>query len=134
MLVILNLSACTDDIKTEDNGTLIDEASPLGHTIAEGTFSGLNQKDVKGLAKVISTDDGNFILRLESFSAPDESNLRIDVQGGGDTVYTTALKGSVGNQNYILEDQGIRWETVLIVSNTAPSNKNEYGIAYLEKN
>lgn len=83
-----------------------------------GEFEGLIGHQASGIAKVITTSDSVY-LRFENFQVTNGPDLRIYLTQGGDVkndgLHVAKLKGSKGNQNYLLD--GIDWkkyDTVVI--------------------
>ena len=85
--------------------------------IKTGEFEGLAGHHAQGIAKIIQVNDMTF-LRFENFEVTNGPDLRVYITIGGDVhqgVQLEKLKGSKGDQNYLLEniDLGV-YDTVVI--------------------
>ena len=70
-----------------------------------GQFEGLVGHKAMGTAKTIMVGDSTF-LRFENFEVPNGPDLRVYLTPGGDVkqgIHLEKLKGSKGDQNYLLE-------------------------------
>jgi Electron transfer DM13 len=70
-----------------------------------GTFQGAGDgiHNAEGMAKVITLQDGNRVLRLENLKATNGPDLYVYLatdKGASDFVDLGRLKGNIGNQNY----------------------------------
>ncbi len=97
-----------------------DSATAVGKPMT-GTFEGAGDgiHNAEGMAKVITLEDGNKVLRLENLKATNGPDLYVYVatdKGASDFVDLGRLKGNIGNQNYNIP-QGTdltKYNTVLI--------------------
>lgn len=85
--------------------------------LKSGMFEGLAGHEAKGTAKIIQVDDQTF-LRFENFQVTNGPDLRVYITPDGNVnngIHLEKLKGSKGDQNYILEniDVGV-YNTVVI--------------------
>jgi hypothetical protein len=100
---------------TSNNSSAID-AKPMTGTF-EGAGDGIH--NAEGVAKVITLQDGNKVLRLENLKATNGPDLYVYLsmdKGASDFVDLGRLKGNIGNQNYNIP-QGTdltKYNTVLI--------------------
>jgi hypothetical protein len=100
---------------TSNNSSAID-AKPMTGTF-EGAGDGIH--NAEGVAKIITLQDGNKVLRLENLKATNGPDLYVYLstdKGASDFVNLGRLKGNVGNQNYNIP-QGTdltKYNTVLI--------------------
>ena len=82
-----------------------------------GTFEGLLGHDATGIAKIIKVSDSTY-LRFESFDVTNGPDLRVYLTNNGDVKsghHLAKLKGSMGNQNYLLDGTDWRdYDTVVI--------------------
>ena len=98
----------------------MDEMTSSDSTIEllkSGMFEGLVGHEAKGTAKIIQINDMAF-LRFENFQVTNGPDLRVYITPDGDIkngIHLEKLKGSKGDQNYILEniDVGV-YNTVVI--------------------
>jgi hypothetical protein len=96
-------------------------AMPLETKPITGTFMGAGDgiHNAEGVAKVISLQDGNKVLRLENLKATNGPDLYVYLatdKTASDFVDAGKLKGNIGNQNYNIP-QGTdlsKYNTVLI--------------------
>jgi hypothetical protein len=83
------------------------DATPTGTVLRQGQFSGLNGKTASGAAIFYSGNGaGNYILRLEGVSFPEETGLSIRIYSASQLVSTLQLRYSSGSQNYTLSGIG----------------------------
>ena len=85
--------------------------------LKSGSFVGLVGHHAEGTAKVIEVDDQKF-LRFENFQVTNGPDLRVYLTPNGDIkngIHIDKLKGSKGDQNYLLEGIDItNYDTVVI--------------------
>lgn len=84
--------------KSNENSTIV--GKPM-----TGTFVGAGDgiHNAEGMAKVITLQDGNKVLRLENLKATNGPDLYVYLatdKGASDFVDLGRLKGNIGNQNY----------------------------------
>lgn len=111
---------------------------PDGEKVASGSFETVNEtfhedKTVSGLAIIYLVDVDTYVVRLQTLSAPEESDLLLEASAGGQTVLQTNLRSPYGNQNYTLSMSGSpNWTSVTIKTpRTADPVLAEYGVALL---
>ena len=107
-----------------------DNAPTNAVIVAQGSFTGENQKTVSGVA-VIYRDiaTSTHIIRLEGISTPSESNLAVQAKANSAVVFSSSLRASSGTQNYATSVTGTpQWNSVIIHSIT---NNLDYGTALL---
>jgi hypothetical protein len=85
----------------------VNDPTPGGSAVAQGQLQPVYVsehpgKNVSGFVRVFrDTTLGVHVVRLESFSAPNEpGTLQLIVEAGGQTVLQTSLRAVRGNQNY----------------------------------
>ena len=103
--------------KTEE--MIMDETSKITTSVSEemkddgpvtthmGEFSGLQGHNGEGTAKIISVD-GTTFLRFEDFKVTNGPDLFVYLAPDGDVgngLLLERLKGSTGNQNYVVPDR-----------------------------
>ena len=98
------------DEMTQDSDSTFD-------LLKSGMFEGLVGHNAEGTAKIIQVNDMTF-LRFENFQVTNGPDLRVYITPDGDVkngIHLEKLKGSTGDQNYILEniDVGV-YDTVVI--------------------
>jgi len=85
--------------------------------IKSGEFVGLAGHDAAGTAKIIDVN-GDAFLRFEEFHVTNGPDLRVYITPDGDVkngIHLEKLKGSKGDQNYILNDIDVTvYDTVVI--------------------
>ncbi len=95
---------------TEDSESTFD-------LIKSGMFEGLAGHNAEGTAKIIQVNDMTF-LRFENFQVTNGPDLRVYITPDGDVkngIHLEKLKGSRGDQNYILENIDVSvYDTVVI--------------------
>lgn len=92
--------------------------SESGPTILKsGMFEGLAGHQAQGTAKIIQVSDQTF-LRFENFQVTNGPDLRVYITPDGDVkngIHLEKLKGSRGDQNYLLENIDVSvYDTVVI--------------------
>ncbi len=97
-----------DEMKNQDSSIEL---------LKSGMFEGLAGHEAKGTAKIIQVADKTF-LRFENFQVTNGPDLRVYITPDGNVnngIHLEKLKGSKGDQNYILEniDVGV-YNTVVI--------------------
>jgi hypothetical protein len=125
-IILLTFSALALGCGAVHLGTSSNDAAPNEPLLASGGFSG----SVSGTA-LIYGENGNYILRLASLSAPSVSNLQAIITGNGVAVATLGLTTTTGNKNYsfsISSGASITFNTVTIHS---PTTNTDYGTATL---
>ncbi|CAD6523969.1 Secreted protein (fragment) [metagenome] len=106
-------------IVSEDMNDIMgkDSEQPDPRTVVSGTFEGLAGHNAKGVAKIIQVNDMTF-LRFENFEVTNGPDLRVYITSEGDVhkgVHLEKLKGSKGDQNYLLENIDLEvYDTVVI--------------------
>jgi hypothetical protein len=117
--MMMEESASLPTIVSEDMDDIMgkDSEQPDPRTVLSGTFEGLAGHNAMGVAKIIQVNDMTF-LRFENFEVTNGPDLRVYITSGGDIhkgVHLEKLKGSKGDQNYLLEniDLGV-YDTVVI--------------------
>ena len=82
-----------------------------------GEFEGLVGHDASGIAKILQVSDSTY-LRFEDFQVTNGPDLRVYLTNNGDVktgLHLEKLKGSKGNQNYLLDDTyWQKYDTVVI--------------------
>lgn len=102
--------------ESKSNDTSTADGKPMTGTF-EGAGDGIH--NAEGVAKVITLQDGNKVLRLENLKATNGPDLYVYVatdKGASDFIDLGRLKGNIGNQNYDIP-QGTdltKYNTVLI--------------------
>jgi hypothetical protein len=85
--------------------------------IKSGSFDGLAGHSAAGLAKIIQVGDMTY-LRFEDFQVTNGPDLRVYLTPDGDVsngIHLDKLKGSKGDQNYLLENIDVAtYDTVIV--------------------
>jgi len=102
---------------SEPMDEMVKDSEPSVEILKTGIFEGLAGHDAEGIAKIIQTNDMNF-LRFENFQVTNGPDLRVYITPDGDVkngIHLEKLKGSKGDQNYSLDgvDVGV-YDTVVI--------------------
>jgi hypothetical protein len=113
-----NVSSIVSDNATESKSN---DSSPADGKPMTGTFEGAGDgiHNAEGVAKVITLQDGNRVLRLENLKATNGPDLYVYLatdKSASEFVDLGRLKGNIGNQNYDIP-QGTdltKYNTVLI--------------------
>ena len=112
-----------DSMSSEVQEMIIQKAATMTTNISEeiadsenlrviqvGEFEGLIGHDASGIAKMLQVSDSIY-LRFEDFQVTNGPDLRVYLTNNGDVktgLHLEKLKGSKGNQNYLLE--GVDWQ------------------------
>lgn len=106
--MIIPISETMDEMASSDSSIEL---------LKSGMFEGLAGHEAKGTAKIIQVNDMVF-LRFENFQVTNGPDLRVYITSNGDVkngIHLEKLKGSKGDQNYILENIDVSvYNTVVI--------------------
>jgi hypothetical protein len=118
--MIMEESATLQTTVSEEMNDMINKDSPIQAAVEitkTGEFEGLAGHKAKGIAKIIQANDMTF-LRFEEFEVTNGPDLRVYITPNGnvhDGIHLEKLKGSRGDQNYLLEGIDIQvYNTVVI--------------------
>jgi hypothetical protein len=118
--MIMEESATLQTTVSEELNDMINKDSPIQAAVEitkTGEFEGLAGHKAKGIAKIIQANDMTF-LRFEEFEVTNGPDLRVYITPNGnvhDGIHLEKLKGSRGDQNYLLEGIDIQvYNTVVI--------------------
>ena len=119
----------TDSMSSEVQEMIMQKASTMTTSVSEameyteiqilysGEFEGLVGHDASGIAKILKVSDSTY-LRFEDFQVTNGPDLRVYLTNNGDVktgLHLEKLKGSKGNQNYLLDDiDWQKYDTVVI--------------------
>jgi len=114
-------SNVTSTVSNNTSESTSNDSSTIDGKSMTGTFVGAGDgiHNAEGVAKVITLQDGNRVLRLENLKATNGPDLYVYLatdKGASDFVDLGRLKGNIGNQNYNIP-QGTdltKYNTVLI--------------------
>ena len=119
--------------------TSLSEAAPTGTVVAQGSLSGQNQASVSGSIYLYeSGTEGSYALRVEAFSAPDESGLYFEVMANTlsnttEKIAQLSAKSTAGDQNYFFSSESVvSFVSVRLISSQAQPSKNLYATATLD--
>ncbi len=106
--MIMEESATMSTSVSENMGDMMHESSTESaiEIVKTGEFMGLAGHSAQGIAKIIKVDDMTF-LRFENFEVTNGPDLRVYITQDGNVkegIHLEKLKGSKGDQNYLLED------------------------------
>jgi len=107
-------AAKTSSLVSEE---MVNSNQPTLEILKTGSFEGLVGHQASGVAKIIQTGQTTH-LRFEDFEVTNGPDLRVYLTEGGDIkngIHLEKLKGSRGNQNYLLENIDLqKYNTVVI--------------------
>ena len=111
----------TSAVSNNISESTTNESSTVDAKPMTGTFVGAGDgiHNAEGVAKVITLQDGNRVLRLENLKATNGPDLYVYLasdKGASDIVDLGRLKGNIGNQNYNISPGTdlTKYNTVLI--------------------
>ena len=111
--MIMNKAATMETLVSED---MMDSETSI-EIIKSGSFEGLAGHSAQGLAKIIQVGDTTY-LRFEDFQVTNGPDLRVYLTPDGDVkngIHLEKLKGSKGDQNYLLDDIDVGALNVVVV-------------------
>lgn len=118
--MIMEESASLQTTVLEEINDMMNKDSAVQDTFeitTTGEFEGLAGHNAKGIAKIIQVNDMTF-LRFEEFEVTNGPDLRVYITQNGnvqDGIHLEKLKGSRGDQNYLLENVDVHvYNTVVI--------------------
>lgn len=118
--MIMEESATLPTTVSEEIDDMMDKDSSKENSVMitnTGEFEGLAGHKAKGIAKIIQANDMTF-LRFEEFEVTNGPDLRVYITQNGnvhDGIHLDKLKGSRGDQNYLLENIDVEvYNTVVI--------------------
>ena len=129
--MIMEESATLPTTFSEEMDDMMDKDSSKENSIViikTGEFEGLTGHKAKGIAKIIQVNDMTF-LRFEEFDVTNGPDLRVYVTQNGnvhDGIHLDKLKGSRGDQNYLLENVDI------VVYNTIVIYCQPFGVYFAQ--
>ena len=103
-MIMSKAATMTTEISEEMNN------SDIVRVLHKGEFEGLVGHQAEGTAKILIVSD-SVHLRFEDFQVTNGPDLRVYLTQNGDVktgLHIDKLKGSKGNQNYLLD--GLEWE------------------------
>ena len=106
--MIMKEAATVSTSISEDMDDMMYESSAEStvEIVKAGEFMGLAGHNAQGIAKIIQVDDRTF-LRFENFEVTNGPDLRVYITKDGNVkegIHLEKLKGSRGDQNYLLKD------------------------------
>jgi len=121
--IVDNMSSEIQDMIMQKAATMTTEISENMsesekiQVLHKGEFEGLVGHDASGIAKILKVSDSTY-LRFEDFQVTNGPDLRVYLTNNGDIktgLHLEKLKGSKGNQNYLLDDANWqKYDTVVI--------------------
>ena len=118
--MIMEESATLPTTVSEEMAGMMDKDSSKENSVVitkTGEFEGLAGHKAEGIAKIIQANDMTF-LRFENFEVTNGPDLRVYITQNGnvhDGIHLEKLKGSRGDQNYLLENVDVEvYNTVVI--------------------
>lgn len=81
--------------------------------VANGEFEGVAPVTAIGQVQLYAIPDGTYLLRLENLRVTGGSDLQLRLMSGARSLKLGVLKGSSGNQNYLVEPSPVKTFTAL---------------------
>src|SRR3990170_3428946 len=117
---VMDESATLQTTVSEEMNDMMNKDSTVPDAVEitkTGEFEGLAGHKAQGIAKIIQANDMTF-LRFEEFEVTNGPDLRVYITQNGnvhDGIHLEKLKGSRGDQNYLLENIDVEvYNTVVI--------------------
>ncbi len=102
---------------SESMDEMTQDSDSTSDLLKSGVFEGLAGHNAEGTAKILQVNDMTF-LRFENFQVTNGPDLRVYITPDGDVkdgIHLEKLKGSKGDQNYLLENIDVDvYDTVVI--------------------
>ena len=115
--MVMEKAATIEAVVSEDMNDMMDSSETSVEIIKSGSFDGLAGHYAEGLAKIIQVGDTTY-LRFENFEVTNGPDLRVYLTSDGDIhngIQLDKLKGSKGDQNYLLENIDVdSYDTVVV--------------------
>ncbi len=115
--MVMEKAATIENIVSEDMNDMMDSSETSVDIIKSGSFDGLAGHFAEGTAKIIQVGDTTY-LRFENFEVTNGPDLRVYLTPDGDVnngIHLDKLKGSKGDQNYLLENIDVdTYDTVVV--------------------
>lgn len=115
--MVMEKAATIENIVSEDMNDMMDSSETSVEIIKSGSFDGLAGHFAEGTAKIIQVGDATY-LRFENFEVTNGPDLRVYLTPDGDVnngIHLDKLKGSKGDQNYLLENIDVdTYDTVVV--------------------
>ncbi len=115
--MVMEKAATIENIVSEDMNDMMDSSETSVEIIKSGSFDGLAGHFAEGTAKIIQVGDTTY-LRFENFEVTNGPDLRVYLTPDGDVnngIHLDKLKGSKGDQNYLLENIDVdTYDTVVV--------------------
>lgn len=97
-LSLLVLGGCA--LGGTGGGTITrNDPAPSGTIVEQGSFELRSGESVAGTAAIYLTDSGTYTIRLEGFTVPSTTGLRVVGKASGTTLYSSSLTAT-GNVNF----------------------------------
>jgi len=115
--MVMEKAETIENIISEDMNDMMDSSETSVEIIKSGSFDGLAGHFAEGTAKIILVGDTTY-LRFEDFQVTNGPDLRVYLTSDGDVnngIHLDKLKGSKGDQNYLLENIDVdTYDTVVV--------------------
>jgi len=115
--MVMEKAETIENIVSEDMNDMMDSSETSVEIIKSGSFDGLAGHFAEGTAKIILVGDTTY-LRFEDFQVTNGPDLRVYLTPDGDVnngIHLDKLKGSKGDQNYLLENIDVdTYDTVVV--------------------
>jgi len=115
--MVMEKAETIENIVSEDMNDMMDSSETSVEIIKSGSFDGLAGHFAEGTAKIILVGDTTY-LRFEDFQVTNGPDLRVYLTSDGDVnngIHLDKLKGSKGDQNYLLENIDVdTYDTVVV--------------------
>jgi len=115
--MVMEKAETIETVVSEDMNDMMDSSETSVEIIKSGSFDGLAGHYAEGSAKIIQVGDMTY-LRFEDFQVTNGPDLRVYLTPDGDVnngIHLDKLKGSKGDQNYLLENIDVgTYDTVVV--------------------
>jgi len=115
--MVMERAETIETVVSEDMNDMMDSSETSVEIIKSGSFDGLAGHYAEGSAKIIQVGDMTY-LRFEDFQVTNGPDLRVYLTPDGDVnngIHLDKLKGSKGDQNYLLENIDVgTYDTVVV--------------------
>jgi len=119
-LIFMTYFSSCGNLSIKGGSSSSSDSAPTGTIVFQGTLSSLTSDSFSGIAAIYLTTSGTFTARLESFSTSSSASLRVTgTDGNGDTVFTSTLKSTSGDQNYttgVSSGGVVTWSSLSIIN------------------
>lgn len=106
--------AVTNDFAVDEPLPPFDEGfDGIPELVARGEFVGIAPSEAVGQVQLYAISDGSYLLRLENLRVSNDVDLQLRLRTATAAIKLGALKGTSGNQNYLIEPTKAKGFTAL---------------------